>query len=96
MALILAVGYIILIIQNFRAAPGDRVNLLKLMAIGIGVQFSWELVLLLSGIRPIGIMPLIVDSLIETNMGMPYLYLIHKVLSRRFNENLLLRHNTKT
>jgi hypothetical protein len=89
MALILAVGYIFLIIRNFRAAPGEKVNLLRLMAIGIGVQFSWELVLLLSGIRPAGIMPLIVDSLIETNMGMPYLYLIHKAISKRYNENLL-------
>ena len=88
MALILAVGYIYLIIRNLRAEPGDKVNLLRLLAIGIGVQFSWEFVLLITGIRPIGVMPLIVDSLIETNMGMPYLYLIHRAISRRFSENL--------
>jgi hypothetical protein len=95
MALMLAVGYIYLIIQNFRNIPSARVNLLRLLAIGIGVQFSWELVLLLTGIRPIGILPLIIDSLIETNMGMPYLYLIHKHISLRFNENLLIRSGVK-
>jgi hypothetical protein len=95
MALILAAGYLYLIIRNFRAAPGEKVNLLRLMAIGIAVQFSWELVLLLTGIRPIGIMPLIIDSLIETNMGMPYLYLIHRAISRRYNENLSLHVNQR-
>jgi hypothetical protein len=58
------------------------------MAIGIGVQFSWEAVLLLTGIRPAGIMPLITNSLIETNMGMPFLYVIHKAISKRFQEDL--------
>jgi hypothetical protein len=83
MALILAVGYGILILRNLRAEPGRRVNLLRLLAIGIGVQFSWELVLLISGIRPAGLAPLVVNSLIETNLGMPYFYLIHEAVSRR-------------
>jgi hypothetical protein len=96
MALILAAGYIYLIIRNFRVSSGEKVNLLRLLAIGIGVQFSWELVLLLSGIRAAGIMPLIVNSLIETNMGIPYLYLIHRAVSRRFNENLLIRTDNRT
>ena len=91
MALILAIGYIYLIIRNLRAEPGNKVNLLPLLAIGIGVQFSWEFVLLVTGIRPIGFMPLIIDSLIETNMGMPYLYLIHRAICRRFDENLWLK-----
>jgi hypothetical protein len=91
MALILAAGYIYLIVRNLRAEPGNKVNLLKLLAIGIGVQFSWEFVLLITGIRPIGFIPLIVNSLIETNLGMPYLYLIHRAVSRRFPENLWLR-----
>ncbi len=88
MAVILVAGYLYLIIYNLRAQPADRVNIIRLLAIGIGVQFSWEFVLLLSGIRPAGIMPLIVNSLIETNLGMPYLYLIHKTVSSRFKENL--------
>jgi len=89
MALILAVGYLYLIVHNLGATREGKVNILRLMAIGIGVQFSWEAVLLLTGIRPAGIMPLITNSLIETNMGMPFLYLIHKAISKRFQENLI-------
>ena len=88
MALILAVGYLYLIIHNLRVEQRNKVNLLRLLAIGIGVQFSWELILLLSGIRPTSFMPLIVNSLIETNLGIPYLYLIHRAVSSRFGENL--------
>ena len=88
MALVLAVGYIVLILRNLRAAPGEKVSLLRIMAIGIGVQLSWESVLLLTGIRPAGLMPLVVNSIIETNMGLPYLYLIHEAVSARFNEDL--------
>jgi hypothetical protein len=81
MALVLAVGYFILIWQNLGAPAGQKVNLLWLLAIGIGVQFSWEAVLLLSGIRPTGLLPLVVNSLIETNLGMPYFYWIHRRLN---------------
>ena len=88
MALILVAGYLYIVIHNLRAEPADKVNILRLMAIGIGVQFSWEFVLLVSGIRPAGFMPLIINSLIETNLGMPYLYMIHRAISSRFNENL--------
>jgi hypothetical protein len=88
MALILFAGYLYLIIGNLRSKQGERVNLLRLLAIGIGVQFSWEFILLLSGIRPAGFLPLIVNSLIETNLGMPYLYIIHRAVSRRFKQSL--------
>ncbi len=90
MALILLVGYAILIVRNVRAGDrgGQKVKLLPLLAIGIGVQFSWEAVLLLSGIRPVGLMPLVVNSLIETNLGMPYVFLIHRAVSRRWRPDL--------
>ena len=88
MTAILFIGYLWLLLRNLRKIQGAKVNLLRLLAIGIGVQFSWEAVLLLSGIRPMGITPLIVDSLIETNLGLPYLYLIHQAISKRFNEKL--------
>ena len=65
-----------------------KVNILQLLVIGIGVQFSWEFVLLISNIRPTGVLPLIVNSLIETNLGMPYLYLIHRAVSTRADEDL--------
>jgi hypothetical protein len=88
MALILLAGYTYLILKNLKSKPAAKVNILQLLAIGIGVQFSWEFVLLISNIRPTGVLPLIVNSLIETNLGMPYLYLIHRAVSTRANEDL--------
>jgi len=85
MALILLIGYLYLIIRNLRNGQKYKVNILYLLFIGIGVQLSWEIVLLVFNIRPQGIMPLIVNSLVETNMGMPYLYIIHNSVSKRFN-----------
>ena len=82
MALILAAGYGALIVRNL-AVPGPRVDLLRLLAIGVGIQAAWELVLLLSGIRPPSLVPFVVNSLLETNLGMPYLFLIHEALRRR-------------
>ena len=88
MALILIAGYLYLIMSNLQMQTAGKVNILWLMAIGIGVQFSWEFVLLISNIRPTGFLPLVVNSLIETNLGMPYLYLIHKMVSSCINKNM--------
>ena len=89
MALILFVGYAILILHNLRTPePEKRINIPWLLAIGILVQFSWEAVLLITGIRAQGFGPLIADSLIETNLGMPYLYFIHRAATRRYDEAL--------
>lgn len=88
MALLLIAGYLYLIIRNFQASIANKVNILWLIAIGIGIQFSWEFILLISNIRPMGFLPLIANSLIETNLGMPYLYLIHKAISSRYNESM--------
>jgi hypothetical protein len=88
MAIVLVVGYLYLIIHNLRTTKSDKINILRLLSIGIGVQFSWEFILLISGIRPAGFLPLIVNSLIETNLGMPYLYIIHRSISGRFKENI--------
>jgi hypothetical protein len=84
MALVMFAGYAWLAVRNLRAAAGQKVNLLWLLAIGIGVQLSWEVVLLLTGIRPDSLQPLIVDSLVETNLGIPILYLVHRAISRRY------------
>jgi len=32
-------------------------------------------------------MPLMVDSILETNLGLPYLYLIHNAISGKYREN---------
>ena len=83
------VGYIILIVKNLKNKDiSKRINIGWILAIGILVQFSWEAVLLITGIRTMGIMPLIINSLIETNMGLPYLFLIHFVLSKKYREDL--------
>jgi hypothetical protein len=81
MALILFAGYLFIIMQNLRGK--QKINILWLMAIGIGVQFSWEAVLLVTGIRPAGLGALLVNSLIETNLGLPYMYLIHRAVTRK-------------
>ena len=89
MALILFVGYAIVCIYNMRVKEKQmQINLLWLLATGIGVQFGWEAALLLCGIRPAGIAPLIVNSLIETNLGIPYIYFIQKGLYRVWDEDL--------
>lgn len=90
MALILLVGYAILVIKNNRGNPGHngKIKIFWILSIGILVQFSWEAVLLINGIRAIGIMPLIINSLVETNMGLPYIFLIHRVVTSKRNEDL--------
>ena len=86
MTLILLVGYLIVIIRNLSGK--DKVNILRLMAMGIGVQFAWEASLLINGIRPAIWQPIVINSLIETNLGIPYTYLIHKYITTRWKEDL--------
>lgn len=91
MAIIMLVGYLGLIIYNLFNKKGDKVNILKLNLIGISVQFCWEFALLINGIRPFNsssIFTLILNSLIETNLGMPYIYFIHKFVNSKISEDL--------
>lgn len=62
--------------------------ILYLVVIGVSVQFAWEFILLITGIRAVGIMPLIVNSLVETTLGMPGIYLIHRLVTKRWNEDM--------
>lgn len=92
MALILIVGYGFVIIKNLTAKEGEeQLPLLRMLFIGILVQFAWEAVLLISGIRPLEWNPLIVNSLLETNLGLPYLFFIHRALTKRFKEDATLQ-----
>lgn len=89
MALIMFVGYAILIVKNIK---GDRkISIPWILAIGILVQFAWEGILLITGIRSMQTMPIIINSLIETNLGLPYLFLIHRAVMGKRNEDLTLR-----
>lgn len=99
MALILMVGYLGLILWNlFQKEKEKRICIPWLLAIGILVQFGWETALLLGGIRSAGfgsvtekLAPLIINSLLETNLGMPYIYVIFLFVSGRFTEDLKRR-----
>lgn len=44
--------------------------------------------LLITGIRNVSLQTIIVNSLLETNMGLPYLYFIHRAVNRRWREDL--------
>jgi hypothetical protein len=91
MALLMFAGYGSLCVYNIRQTDErKRAPLLWILAIGILVQFSWEAVLAVSGIRNLSWNTLAVNSLLETNMGLPYLYLIHRALTRKRNERFEL------
>lgn len=98
MALILFAGYFMVILWNLtQKNKAYRVHISWIMAIGILVQFGWEAGLLLGGVRSAGfaaadkLAPLIVNSLLETNLGMPYIYAIFIAVSCRYTENLKVR-----
>ncbi len=86
MTLILCVGYLFVIYRNLQ--KNEQINIIRLMLIGIGVQFAWEVSLLINGIRPPLWQPLVINSLIETNLGMPYIYYIHKHVTKYWKEDL--------
>jgi hypothetical protein len=86
MALILCFGYLVVVLRKLKG--WENANILWLMAIGIGVQFAWEASLLINGIRPTLWRPILINSLIETNLGIPYAYYIHKYVGRRWKEDL--------
>jgi hypothetical protein len=90
MAVILAIGYFYLIVRNLTFKNKEKADILKLNLIGISVQFCWEAALLINRIRPAeadSLLTLFVDSLIETNLGMPYIWFIHTWVTRRWNED---------
>lgn len=90
MAAFLVVGYGALIayfvIKDKKNLKENIKILLWLNLIGFMTQFSWELPLLLNGIRPINeqsIQTLFINSCIETNSGMPYFYLFHMLITKK-------------
>lgn len=91
MGVILFISYAVLIIYNMRVEKYRRVNILWLLLIGILVQFGWEFSLLVSGIRSENfsafesIKILIVNSLTETNLGMPTMYLLFILINRKLD-----------
>jgi len=95
MALIAVVGYLGLIVYDLFVSQEKRVNVLWLFAIGFGVQFVWEGAFLLYGIRPwneSSLSTLFIDSLVETNLGMPYLYALHRLYHKKKAEKAARAH----
>lgn len=89
MAAIMFVGYALLCVYNLRQTEkSKKINILWLLIIGILVQFCWEASLLITGIRAPGFGPLIVNSLIETNLGMPYVYMLFVWITKNYTEDL--------
>lgn len=96
MAIILIIGYAIIIAHNIlQKDKSKKINILWLLAIGVLVQFAWEAGLLIGGIRSAEfatfeskIMTLVVNSLVETNLGLPYIFFIHKAVTKSFSESL--------
>ena len=90
MGIILVISYLGLIILLLRKEK-PFVNVLYLFVIGFSVQFCWEFALLINGIRPMdsnSIRTLLVNSCLETNLGMPLIYLIFITARKNFNEDL--------
>lgn len=96
MAVLLFIGYLGAILWNLRhERKRQRIPVGWLLGIGILVQFGWEAALLLGGIRSAAIsswdekwMTLIVNSLLETNLGIPYVYVLYLLYTSRFTEQL--------
>lgn len=99
MALILFAGYAAAIVYNlFQRDKAKRFPLLWLLITGIAVQFGWEFSLLIGGIRSAEITSfadkittLVVNSLLETNLGAVPIYCIYVFTTARLNENLKRR-----
>lgn len=99
MALILLAGYAAAIIYNmFQKDKAKRFPLIRLLIIGITVQFAWEFSLLVGGIRSAEIVDwgskiqtLVVNSLLETNLGAVPIYCIYLLISGVVSEDLKKR-----
>lgn len=90
MGVVMIVGYAILLVLLLRKADKPFVSILRLFAIGFFVQFGWEFSLLINGIRPMNgmsIQTLLVNSCLETNLGMPIIYLIFRAMRKYRNED---------
>ena len=98
MAVFLIVSYVALIVWNlFQKDKNKQFKLLWLFAIGVAVQFGWEVTLLLGGIRSVDmdflqqIKVLVVNSLMETNLGLPAIYCIYLAVTSKFTERCAKR-----
>lgn len=96
MLIMLVVGYGFLIVYNLLTKEkAQKVSLIWLNVIGICAQLGWELALLVGGIRSAGFaswqqkaQTLVINSLLETNLGMPYVFFLFALITARSGEDL--------
>ncbi len=95
MALILFISYLGVIIYNLIVKnKEERIQIVRIFLIGVIVQLMWELALLLGGIRSSSlsfeqkILTLTINSLLETNLGLPLMMLIYVFTTSKVNEDL--------
>ena len=95
MALILFISYLGVIIYNLIVKNKEaRIQIIRIFIIGVAIQFMWEFALLIGGIRSASfsfeekILTLIVNSLIETNLGLPLMLLVYLSITSKINEDL--------
>lgn len=95
MAVIMMIGYVGIIIYNLLQKDKERrAPIVRLFLIGFFAQFMWECLLLVFGIRSQNygddfireLRTMLQNSLIETNLGMPYIYFIHRWVSSKWDE----------
>lgn len=99
MGLILILGYGACIVYNlFQKEKLRRFPLMWMVAIGVLVQFAWEFSLLIGGIRSAAISDwgakfttLAVNSLLETNLGIPIIEVIYTFVTARISEDFKKR-----
>lgn len=84
MALILIVGYLMVAVENI--IYKKKINIPYLLFIGITVQLGWETALLVTGIRQSGLETLIINSLLETNLGLPYIWHIFAFTEKKLGK----------
>lgn len=102
MAVILFLSYLAVIIYNLYYAKNksERINILWIFVIGVLAQLGWEVALLLGGIRSNNLtleakmLTLVINSLMETNLGLPAMLLIYISVSSKYHENLTKNHLT--
>jgi hypothetical protein len=88
MGLIMFISYAGALIYNMRVGKVKRISVPWMLFIGVFIQFSWEFSLLVSGIRSAGAAPfeavrtMLVNSLVETNLGVPSSYLLFVLINR--------------
>ncbi len=95
MAAILFLSYLGVIIYNLIVKnKEEHIQIVRIFLIGVAIQFMWEFALLIGGIRSSSmtfeekILTLTVNSLLETNLGMPLMLLIYLSITSKLNENL--------